>query len=80
MKCTLENPSLKNKIFEGFIAGEYPVTAIVRSLGERTEIMYWYDKVKQPLLWEGQPTGDAYRLSETVYHPKAIAKTTPSPR
>ena len=76
-KCTLENPSLENKIFEGLIADKYPITAIVKRVGEQTEIIYWYDKVKQPLLWEGQPKGDAYRLTETICHPESNNKNNP---
>ena len=76
-KCTLENPSLANKIFEGLIADKYPITAIVKRVGEQTEIIYWYDKVKQPLLWEGQPKGEAYRLTETICHPESNNKNDP---
>ena len=65
---TSTNPSLKNKLFKGYIGGKYPVKAIVKESGERLEIVYWYEKVKQTLLWEGEYNNDNYLLKERVYY------------
>ena len=42
--------------------------AIVKESGERLEIVYWYEKVKQTLLWEGEYNNDNYLLKERVYY------------
>ena len=61
------NPSLKNKLLKGYVGGKYPIKAIIREFDEHVSILYWYEKTKQPLLWEGRQRNGKYFLKEKIY-------------
>ena len=65
--AALSNPSLNNKILKGYIGGKYPIKAIIKQSGQQPKIIYWYEKVKQPLIWSGKQVAGKYHLQEKIY-------------
>ncbi|GHT17815.1 hypothetical protein AGMMS4956_21340 [Bacteroidia bacterium] len=76
-KCLVaENP--EGKMFKGKINSKYPITAIVTRWDDYSDcsILYWYDKVKVPIQWNGKYNNNHLSLKEydEEHHSGCIAE------
>ncbi|GAA3638725.1 hypothetical protein [Flavivirga jejuensis] len=54
----------ENKLFYGYIAGKYKISALIRGLNDPIKITYWYESNKTPINWKGKTEEKKYLLTE----------------
>jgi len=54
----------QNKLFYGYIAGKYKISALTRDVNDSIKITYWYESNKAPINWIGAISSEKYVLTE----------------
>ncbi|MDR2237737.1 MAG: hypothetical protein LBE92_16565 [Chryseobacterium sp.] len=67
--------SLINKLYKGKIDGKYPITVLIKEVyGDKDDnsvaAVYWYDKNKKLIEWNGKLKGNHLSLTESDYYSK----------
>lgn len=60
----------QNKLFYGYIAGKYNISALARELNDSTKITYWYESNKVPINWIGTTRNKKFLLTENDINSK----------
>lgn len=66
----IDKTSLSNKLYKGKIDGKYPITVLINRLYDDGSFsaMYWYDKNKKLIEWNGKIQGNHLLLTESDYY------------
>lgn len=66
----IDKTSLSNTLYKGKIDGKYPITVFIKQLyGDGSfSAMYWYDKNKKLIEWNGKIQGNHISLTESDYY------------
>ncbi|MBL3549265.1 hypothetical protein J2787_002783 [Chryseobacterium rhizosphaerae] len=72
----LEKTSFRNKLYRGKIDGKYPVTVLIKDFyaakdtNEESSFsaVYWYDKSKKLIEWNGKMKGNHISITESEYY------------
>lgn len=66
----LEKTSLNNKLYKGKIDGKYPITVLIKEVyGDGSfSAVYWYDKNKKLIEWNGKMKGNHISITESDYY------------
>jgi hypothetical protein len=54
----------QNKLFYGYIAGKYKISALTREVNDSIKITYWYESNKAPINWIGTISNEKFVLTE----------------
>jgi hypothetical protein len=54
----------QNKLFYGYIAGKYKISALTRDVNDSIKITYWYESNKVPINWVGMISDEKFVLKE----------------
>lgn len=54
----------QNKLFYGYIAGKYKISALTREVNDSIKITYWYESNKAPINWVGIISNEKFMLTE----------------
>ncbi|NIF04043.1 hypothetical protein F3J23_01205 [Chryseobacterium sp. Tr-659] len=77
--------SFRNKLYKGKIDGKYPVTVFITRLykaesdkdSSSFNALYWYDKNKKLIQWDGRIKGNHISITENDHYDEAAGKWIP---
>lgn len=66
----IDKISLNNKLYKGKIDGKYPITVLIKKIYNDGSFsaMYWYDRNKKLIEWNGKMQGNHISLVESDYY------------
>ncbi|MCT2562601.1 hypothetical protein [Chryseobacterium herbae] len=65
-----EETSFTNKLYKGKIDGKYPITVLIKRvyIDGSLSAVYWYDKNKKLIEWNGNMKGNHISITESEYY------------
>ena len=72
--------SIRNKLYKGKIDGKYAITLLVKKIYEEDgslSIVYWYEKSKKLIEWDGTFKNNHISATENDYHDETLKEWVP---